>query len=119
MIRREDIDLFFHTHEQVENRLVNRGASPEMVKQKLSMIEKRLRELGYGPAPWKKADNPPITHFRWLALYQCAEFSRMRIADVYKYDRRNVSAAISRTAKPIGLRLRAPSKGGRPRRRPS
>ena len=76
--------------------------------------EAAMRSKGLKEAPAKNGDD----HFRWLARYQCGGESTSAIAKTKGAvrDRTTVVEAVHATAKIIGLTLRVPAKGGRPRK---
>lgn len=58
---------------------------------------------------------PPELHFDWLVHYQVQGWSYQKIATQYRKSRKAVEGAVKDTAQLIGLTLRAPGRGGRPR----
>lgn len=56
-------------------------------------------------------------HLEWLVRYQVRRESSVRIAKEVGVDRKTVEAGVRKAAALIGLRLRPPRKGGRPRKK--
>ncbi len=77
----------------------------------LDFTELLARASGQRRTPRKSAD-----HFVWLVQYQVQQHSFTRIADAVCRDRKTVERAIKDAAVLVGVSLRRPSKGGRPRK---
>lgn len=60
-------------------------------------------------------NQPPDSHFDWLAKYQVSALSAERITKEAKVSRQAVMAAIRTITDLIGLELRPPTRGGRPK----
>jgi hypothetical protein len=60
-----------------------------------------------------------LNHFKWLALYQCDNWTMEKIARHFRLGGgyKTVSEALKSTAELIDLPLRATDRGGRPRKR--
>jgi hypothetical protein len=79
----------------------------------LAAARAQFTSSGAQPAPIKPSG---LDHFRWLVRYQVHRQSMRAIARSVCKERQTVRTAIAETAALLGLRLRDPSPGGRPRR---
>jgi len=111
-----------------EPNVAEQQARPSMAIEAFPQIESRGSFMARAQAHWAARMNAllswelprtrtePQRRYRWLAQYQLGEMSFKRIAARDRVDEQTVSTGVRAAAKAVGLKLRPPSQGGRPKK---